>query len=118
MMTRLFEENTAKDKNFQYDGGDKGASWRSDTFDYFISRCPDAQPWLGWAERKGAVEITPGMMDEEKRNGHESMTELCPHVLSHHVWGSPQHSLIGAAKQTFQNTKRRDGLNVWRSVGP
>ena len=112
-MTRLFEEKTAKDAQFQYDGETKGASWRSDTFDYFISRCPDAQPWLEWAERKGAEEITDVAMNEEKRDS-TLMTELNPYVISHHIWGFLQHSLSGAARQTFKNTKRRDGLNVWR----
>jgi hypothetical protein len=42
------------------------------------------------------------------------MTEMCPYILSHHVWGFLQHSLSGSARQTFKNTKRRDGLNVWR----
>ena len=55
------------------------------------------------------------MMDEEKRNSM-LMTELCPYVLSHHIWGVLQHSVSGAARQTFKNTRRRDGLNVWRSL--
>jgi len=112
-MTRLFEEKTAKDGQFQYDGETKGTSWRSDTFDYFISMCPDAQPWLEWAERQGAVEISPAAIDQEKRNS-TLMTEMCPYVLSHHVWVFLQHSLSGSSRQTFKNTKRRDGLNVWR----
>ena len=28
----------------------------------------------------------------------------------------PQHCLVGAAKQTFKNTARRDGFNVWRAL--
>ena len=46
--------------------------------------------------------------------GHEFMAELCHYVLSRHIWGFFQRSLSGAARQTFKNTKRRDGLNVWR----
>ena len=44
------------------------------------------------------------------------MTELSPYILSHHVWGFLQHCLTGAARQTFKNTSRRDGLNVWRQL--
>ena len=114
-MSRLLEEQTAKDPQFQYDREINGASWRSDTFDYFISRCPDAHPWLEWAERQGAVDITAGRMDAEKREG-TIMTELCPYILSHHVWGFLQHCLTGSARQTCKNTNRRDGLNVWRQL--
>ena len=89
-MSRLFEGKTAKDPQFQYNGEDKGASWRSDTFDYLISRCPDAHPWLEWAERQGARDITDGMIDAEVRD-NAVMTEMGPHVLSHHAWGSLQH---------------------------
>ena len=60
LSSKLFEEKTAKEKAFQYDGNPErgGPAWRSDTFDYFVSKCPAAGPWLAWAEAHGAVEIT------------------------------------------------------------
>ena len=42
------------------------------------------------------------------------MSEINPTVLSHHMWGFLQHGLSGSARQTFKNTTRRDGSNVWR----
>ncbi len=111
MLSKVFEEKTAKD--FQYDGVTKGASWRSDVFDYFISKCPYGQPWLEWAERMGANEITPVLIAEEKK---KLGTALDPEVFSHHVWGFLQHCVSGAARQTFKNTQKRDGLNVWRAL--
>ncbi len=115
MNAKLFDEKTAKDSSFQYDGVHRGASWRSDVFDYLISKCPDGQPWLDWAEAKGAIEITRAMIDERKRD-HGLMSELDPYALSHHVWGFLQHCVTGSARQTFKNTARRDGLNVWRAL--
>ena len=51
MTTRLFEEKTAREASYRYDGGKNGSSWRSDVYDYFISKCPDADPWLKWVEK-------------------------------------------------------------------
>ncbi len=115
MHTRLFDEKTAKDSKYAYDGASHGATWRSDVFDYFISKCPDGEPWLGWAERQGSTCITAAMIAGAVRSG-EVMSELNPHTFSHHVWGFLQHCLSGQAKQTFKNTTRRDGLNVWREL--
>jgi len=57
--TKLFEEKTAREHSFQYDGVTKGASWRSDVFDYFISKCPDGQPWLEWLNVKAQRLLLP-----------------------------------------------------------
>ena len=116
MASKLFEEKTARETAFQYDGVSNGASWRSDLFDYFIAKCPDGQPWIEWAERMGATIITPEMIDAEKRGTPKLMTELDPYVLSHHMWAFLQHCVSGVARQTFKNTGRRDGLNVWRAL--
>ena len=115
MTSRVFEEKTAKDASFQYDGVNRGATWRSDVADYFISKCPDGMPWLDWVESQGAVEITREAIDQEKRD-HHLMTEFDPYVLSHHMWGFLQLCLTGAARQTFKNTGKRDGFNVWRAL--
>ena len=111
--TRLFEEKTARDSQFAYDGNAKGSTWRSDVFDYFISKCPDAEPWLVWVEQQGAKKIEESSITAKALSG-DLMTEISPFVLSHHIWGFMQHCLSGAAKQTFKNTARRDGFNVWR----
>ena len=55
------------------------------------------------------------MIDAEVRD-NAAMTEMSPYILSHHVWGFLQHCLTGAARQTFENTDIRDGLNVWRQL--
>ncbi len=112
MTSRVFEEKTAKESMFQYDGVNRGTTWRSDVFDYFISKCPDGMPWLEWAEKRGAVEVTNEAIDAKKLSG-KLMTEINPYVFSHHVWGFLQLCLTGAARQTFKNTAKRDGLNVW-----
>ena len=64
MTSRIFEEKTAREKIYQYDGSAdrSGASWRSDIYDYFVSKLPDAGPWLQWAEERGAEEITASML--------------------------------------------------------
>ncbi len=111
--SRLFDEKTAKEQKFAYDGEANGASWRSDVVDYIISRCPDAEPWLEWIELQGSKEITAVSMGDHARDG-PSMTEFNPFVLSHHMWGFLQHGVSGAARQLFKAEKRRDGFNVWR----
>ncbi len=105
MTSRVFVEKTAKEPLFQYDGVNRGATWRSDVFDYFISKRLDGMPWLEWAEKKGAVEITKEAIDAKKLGGG-LMTELNPHVFSHHVWGFLQLCLTGSARQTFKNTAK------------
>ena len=40
----LFDGQTAKEPKFAYDGSDKGSTWRSDIWDYFVSKCPTAEP--------------------------------------------------------------------------
>ena len=117
MTSKVFEEKTARDKAYQYDGsaGRGGSSWRSDTFDYFVAKLPEAGPWLQWAEKQGPREITIGMLQDIKAGGH-LMTELDPVVLSHLVWAFLHHCLTGAARQVFKNTTRQDGLNLWRQL--
>ena len=113
--TRLFEEKIARESQYHYDGDSKGSTWRSDVFDYFISKCPDAEPWLTWVEQQGSNKTESPAMAAKALSG-ELMTEISPEVLSHHIWGFLQHCLGGAAKQTFKSTARRDGSNVWREL--
>ena len=61
LSSKIFEEKTALNKNYQYTGdADKtGPSWRSDVFDYFVSKWPAAGPWGQGGERAGAVQPEP-----------------------------------------------------------
>ena len=111
--SRLFDEKTAKEPKFAYDGSDKGSTWRSDIWDYFVSKCSTAEPWLAWVERHGPVEITEASLTQTVMSG-SFMTELNPFVLSHHMWGVLQHGLCGEARQVFKEEKRQDGFNIWR----
>ena len=116
MTSRIFEEKTARDKQMAYDGNaEAGASWRSDVYDYFVSKWPDCEPWLRWSEDQGATAITREAIDEHKRSDVE-MTEIDPYVFGHHVWGFLQHCLTGSARQIFKAAKRQDGMNVWRQL--
>ena len=118
MTTKLFEEKTAREKPYQYDGcpDRNGASWRSDTFDYFVAKCPAAAPWLDWAERRGSAEITPEELHRVMMDGQLMTDDLNPVVLSHHIWAFLQHCLTGPARQVYKSTRRQDGLNVWRKL--
>ena len=111
MTTKLFDEKTAREAKYAYDGENGGDSWRSDVVDYMLSRCPDAGPWITWVEEQGATEITAESMSAKAMS---LMTELSPIVLSHHMWGFLQHGLTGAARQVFKNNLRQDGFNIWR----
>ena len=53
LTTKLFEEKTARETCYRYDGNAdrRGPAWRSDVFDYFVSKLPAAGPWLRWAEQ-------------------------------------------------------------------
>jgi len=93
----LFDEKTAKEPKFAYDGSTNGSTWRSDVWDYVVSRCPTAEPWLTWVERQGAVEITAEALTAKAMSG-DLMTELNPFVISHHLWGFFQHGLHGEAR--------------------
>ena len=110
--SRLFDEKTAKEAKFAYDGSNQGSTWRSDAWDYIASRCPTAGPWLTWVEQQGSTEITGASMTQTAMSG-DLMTELNPYVLSHHLWGSLQHGLHGKARQVFKGEKGHDGFNVW-----
>ena len=67
--SRPFEEKTARDPQCAYDGEKNGATWRSDVFDYFISKCPDVDPWLQWVEQQGAVKVTDAMIAAKALSG-------------------------------------------------
>ena len=113
--TKLSDEKTAKDAAYRYDPESSGNpwTWRRDTYDYFVSKCPEAEPILNWAESMGAKEIKRADVQE---HGVPVMHEVNPEVLSHHIWGFLQHCLAGSAKQVFRNAERRNGLDVWRAL--
>jgi hypothetical protein len=111
--SRLFDEKTAQEPKFAYDGSNAGSTWRSDVWDYLVSKCPTAEPWLTWVERQGSSEITGEALTQAAMSG-SLMTELNPFVLNHHMWGFLQHGLHGEARQAFKGEKRQDGFNVWR----
>ena len=116
--SKLFDEKTAREKGFQYDGlpSNGGHEWRSDVADYFVSKCPGAGPWLSWVEDHGSEDITADMVQTTLQE-HAVMTDdLNPVVLSHHIWGFLQHCLSGSGKQIFKSTERQDGFNVWRKL--
>ena len=46
MEPRLFDKKTAKEPKYAYDGASNGGTWRSDVWDYVVSKCPNAEPWL------------------------------------------------------------------------
>ncbi len=108
----LFDEKTAKDDKYKYNGEDKGMIWRHDVFDYIVSRCPEAEVILGWAEEQGSRAITR----DELRAGIPVAVEMEPEVLAHHVWGFLQHCLTHSALRTFRNSEKRNGLEVWRQL--
>ena len=80
--------------------------------DYFISKCPDAERILNWAEDKGAQPIDLETVDVHCPN----MGEIQASILSHHVWGFLHLCLTGTAKQKFRSTPRRNGLDIWRQL--
>ena len=69
---------------FAYDGSTNGSTWRSDVWDYVVSRCPTAEPWVTRVERQGSTEITAEALTAKAMSG-DLMTELNPFVLSHHL---------------------------------
>ena len=118
LTSKVFEEKTAREKLYQHDGTPEngGHAWRSDVYDYFVSKCPVSGPWLLWAEERGAAEITAADITYAKMNDQVMTDEVNPFVVSHLVWGLLQHCLTGAARQTFKTTARQDGFNVWRKL--
>ena len=89
LSSKIFEEKTAREKAFQYDGVPlhNGHEWRSDVFDYFVSKCPAAGPWLSWVESHGAEEVTAEAIAATLRENVLMTDDLQPEVLSHRVWG-------------------------------
>ena len=82
LATKVFEEKTAREKTYQYDGcpDRNGPAWRSDTFDDFVSKCPAAGPWLEWAERCGSKEITESELRRVHGSGELMADDLNPAV--------------------------------------
>ena len=111
--TQLFEEKTAQQKCYQYDGSAdrSGPAWRSDVFDYFVSKLPASGPWLRWAEQR-TEEVTGTLLAEMKMSNELLTDDLSPTVLSHHIWAFLHHCLVGTAKQIFKSTDRQNGLEV------
>ena len=109
--SKIFKEKTARERTYQYDGvpSNGGHEWRSDMFDYMVSKCPAAGPWLSWTEEHGAEEITRDMLLETLNENSLMTDDMDPTILSHHIWGFLLHCLTGAAKQTFKSVAREDG---------
>ena len=82
MSTKLFEEKTAREKSYQYDGSAdrSGPTWRSAVFDYFISKLPASGPWLKWAEQHPG-EITSEVLAATKQSNALMTDDLEPLVL-------------------------------------
>ena len=111
LTSKLFEEKTARDPRYGYDGISRGAEWRSETRDYLLSKCPHAESILTWAEELGSTKITDELMVQ-----CAAMTELDPRIFSFHLWGFLHHCLTGMAKRLFKCNRRRCGLDVWREL--
>ena len=97
MTDKIFEEKTAREPMYQYSGEDaeRGYAWRSDVFDYFISKLPAAGPWLKWAEARGMADINDGDAACAMMSGTVMADGVEPTILSHLIWSHLQHCLTG-----------------------
>ena len=82
LSSRLFEEKTAREKAYHYDGCPEhnGPAWRSDTFDYFVSKCPAAGPWLQWAERCGSTDCHGACTSQSHTNCTHCSCRSCRYL--------------------------------------
>ena len=90
--------------------------WRKKVTYYLHSRNPDMASLLRWAELQKDT-ITPDGLRQARAND-PSLAGLQddPEVLSYHLWGFLNASLVGEAWMKFDATEMENGLEVWRSV--
>ena len=107
--TKLFEDKTALDAGYQWDGAKGGHTWKRETRDYLIGRCPPIKELLDYAEQADDSPIIPSARGLTI-NGTERVFDLDGEnlgVISGHLWGFLQMC-----------TKRGEAAKIVRAVKP
>ncbi len=101
---------------YRYNGVSGGDVWHQRIFDYLVSKCPDIEVLLRWAEKQDTALVTEGMI-----RSTQFMMEEAPVVLSGHIFGFLGACLDGDARTTFDSIPTRlcgsrNGLEAWRAL--
>ena len=78
---------------------------------YFCGFIPTVKPLFEWAEGFGKVQIVQTNVELLRPNFEED-----PVIISHLMWNYFDASLLGAAKEIFDNVDMYQGLEVWRKI--
>ena len=109
-----FENKAATSEMPKFNGKTGQAFWRRKIIIYLHSRHPDMTKLLNWAEQQREP-VTLTSLAVARRSHALQLTDD-PEVLSYHLWGFLNASLIEDAWLVFSNVEIENGLEVWRSV--
>ena len=98
----------------RFNGKTGQALWRKKVTIYLHSKHPDMTRLLRWAEQEREPVILASLA-AARRSLALQLTED-PEVLSYHLWGFLNVSLIEDAWLVFSNVESENGLEVWRTV--
>ena len=110
-----FDTKDAKENLPRYNGRDKRVYWRKMVSYYLYSKSVDMGPLLQWAEKQTTPITTASLLEPQKLKKFP-VTTSDPEVLSHHLWGFLNISLLEDAWDIFDNAEIGHGLEVWRLV--
>ena len=94
--SKMFESKIAQEVRNQFDRGKTGATWKTLTRGYLISRCHMAKYLLQWAEDFKKDRITP-----EHVYALTPFMGENPLVIDHHLWAFFNLNLTGMAERYF-----------------
>ena len=109
-----FETKAAANEMPRFNGKTGQALWRKKVTIYLHSKHPDMTRLLRWAEQEREP-VTLASLAAARRSLALQLTED-PEVLSYHLWGFLNVSLIEDAWLVFSNVEIENGLEVWRTV--
>ena len=111
----MFDDKIASSPPYAYDGVKDGEKWLKKIRGYFMTKCPDLEPILDFAEGMSEQVITVDRMNAEAAKGGW-MTEMSTGGLGQAVWGFLNTCLAGAARACFQAAEDLNGLDAWRLI--
>ena len=112
---RIFDDKVALSEDYRYDGANGGAKWKKRVRGYWLSKLPDFQPILDWAEDMDDQLVTDDLL-KALAAAHYWMTEVDVRRTSGIIWGFLRSCLKGEAETLFELAPELNGYEAWRII--
>ena len=78
--TKLFDEKMTLNPLYRYNGVSGGDVWHTRIFDYMVSKCPDIEVLLRWAEKQDMNLVTENHIRSTVHDGGSASGPVRPHI--------------------------------------